>query len=64
MPRKNFVVDAEVQAAIDSICKRYKLSKEADAIRLALVVLAASPRLKLPPGIAPTYRPGRPRREG
>ena len=58
--RKNFVTDDEIQAALDDLRRRYKLSKEADAIRLAVMVLAASPTLQVPPDFIPTRPPGRP----
>lgn len=57
--RKTFVVDDDIQAAIDDLRRRYKLSKEADAIRLALMIVSASPTLSVPPDFLPAYKPGR-----
>ena len=58
MPRKNFTTDPDIQAALDTICQRYKLAREADAIRLALMVLAASPIVQIPSDFNPHRPPG------
>ena len=51
--RSSIFLSAEDHAAIQTVCDLYGLSTESDALRLAVRILAASPKLTLPAGWQP-----------
>ena len=51
--RSNIFLADEDRTAIQTVRERYGLSTDSDALRLAIRVLAASPKLALPKGWQP-----------